>query len=664
MRIKKLENHYFRVYGANVELHFDFKPNRPLVFLGGQNGFGKSTFITSILWCLYGKLIVHVDPYYERMVRSAGGYSKFTASNCNRSIRSAYYFVELTLEDVELPAITCRELVIRRSWSDGKEQLEILLDGSPNDLVDSLGFELFIQEYILPKEVARFFLFDAERITSLAESRGAEERRELGNAYEKVLGVRRFVEIQNQLLAIRERVLSVSGDQLVRQKLSDCQKKSEAALAKVDEWVTRNARIEDLLISAQAQRDERALELLSLGFVGDSKDIEDLQNQEADFKRQIAEATGAFKGFLDILPLLLSPTWLEVVRIESVKVGKGIDSALTKEIALKAANWIQENGGSNALAHGLQSHLEGLAETLGSYSDIPLPDALERQGWEARLGWLKDWMSQTHLTIKRDRSSLKRIQTKLGKLNASGSNEDAASVREQVMELDRKLEEYRGEKARNEVYIEQSRRDISIYEKQKSELLKSIEVDKRNESKERVLRQVADKLELFVSAFKEQRRINLERRICDALKQMLHKEHLLDEVEIEFDDSGMDLRLLNSSGQEIVKDDLSMGEKQLYAIALLKALIDESGMSFPVVIDSPLQKLDKEHAFTLLETILPNLSDQVFILPIPVKEFSELEYHAIKARVHSLHLIEHDASSSNIKTCSAAEFFAQQKVEA
>ena len=664
MRIKKLEHHNFRVYGANGELHFDFKPNRPLVFIGGQNGFGKSTFITSILWCLYGKLIVHVDPHYERMVRSAGGYSKFTASNCNRSISSAHYFVELTLEDVELPAIPCGELIIRRSWSNDKEQLEILLDGSPNDLVDSLGFELFIQEYILPKEVARFFLFDAERITSLAESRGAEERRELGNAYEKVLGVRRFVEIQNQLLAIRERVLSASGDHLVRQKLSDCQSKSEAALAKLDEWVTRNARIEDLLISAQAQRDERALELLSLGFVGDSKDIEDLQNQEADIKRQIAEATEAFKGFLDIAPLLLSPSWLEAVQMESAKVGKGIDSALTKEIALTAANWIRLNGGSYALAEGLQSHLEGLAESTGSSSDIPLPDTLERQGWEARLGWLKDWISQTHLTIKRDRSSLKRIQTKLGKLNASGSNEDAASVRERVKELDRKLDEYRREKARNEVYIEQTRREIFIYEKQKSELLKSIEVDKRNETKERVLREVGDKLELFVSAFKEQRRINLERRICDVLKQMLHKEHLLDEVEIEFDDFGMDLRLLNASGQEIVKDDLSMGEKQLYAIALLKALIDESGMSFPVVIDSPLQKLDKEHALTLLETILPKLSDQVFILPIPVKEFSELEYHAINGRIHSLHLIEHGVSSSQIKPCSATEFFTQQEVVA
>ena len=81
---------------------------------------------------------------------------------------------------------------MRRSFDGKKERLSLLLDGMPNDLVDSIGYDLFVQEYILPKEVARFFLFDAERITNLAESRGAQERKELASAYEKVLGVKRY----------------------------------------------------------------------------------------------------------------------------------------------------------------------------------------------------------------------------------------------------------------------------------------------------------------------------------------------------------------------------------------------------------------------------------------------------------------------------------------
>ena len=662
MRIRQLRHSNFRVYGEGVNLHFETKPNRPLVFVGGQNGYGKSTFITSILWCLYGKLMVHVDPHYERMIRNAGGYTKFIAGNCNRSSGADEYFVEVTLEEVELPSLPCRELVIKRTYSLGKENLEILLDGSPNDLVDSLGFELFIQEYILPKEVARFFLFDAERITALAESRGEEERRELGNAYEKVLGVNRFVEIQTQLGAIRERVLGASGDASVKKKLEEYQNRSKEIHDRIQSLIHRNEEIKERLLSIQTERDEKSLELLSLGFVGDSKDIEELQAQESELKRQIAEASSLFKGYLDIAPLLLAPTWLAAVKSEVLKASNQMPKYLLSQIADEAVNWLVARGTDPELTQSLHKHLVEFSQKPEDEVSIPLPDEGERSGWETRLGWLQNWMAQTQHAIKRDRAALKRIQTKLIKLNASGSNEDAASVRGAVQALDRQLQDLLTERAKNDVYAEHAQRELVSLEKQKSELLKAIEVDLRNETKERVLREVGEKLELFVTAFKEQRRVNLERRICDALLQMLHKEHLLDRVEIDFDHTGMDLKLLNSSGSEIAKDDLSMGEKQLYAIALLKALIDESGMSFPVVIDSPLQKLDQEHALTLLETILPRLSDQVFILPIPIKEFSELEYNAVSHRIHSLFLIEHGITSSQIKHCSPVEFFTQKEV--
>ena len=312
------------------------------------------------------------------------------------------------------------------------------------------------------------------------------------------------------------------------------------------------------------------------------------------------------------------------------------------------------------IAQELWAHLQ--AEHAETENDISfdLPEPTEVSDWEGKLGWLKGRMQQTHTSIKLDRASLSRLQSKLNKLNRSGSNIEAKELRDSVIAFDSSMEELRHERARNHVQVDLLQRDLTSLEKRKSELLKSIEVDSRNIVKEGVLREIKSKLERFVTAFKEQRRKNLENRICDALKDMLHKEHLLDHVSIELDNTGMDLKLINASGLEIPKDDLSMGEKQLYAIALLKALIDESGMSFPVVIDSPLQKLDKEHALTLLETVLPALS-QVFILPIPVKEFSEREYEAVKSTIHSLYLIEHGDTASRIAPCSAQEFFAQQE---
>lgn len=659
MRIKEISHSNFRVYGEDVVLSADFKPNRPLVFVGGQNGFGKSTFITSILWCLYGKLMVHVDSHYERMVRNAGGYNKFLASCLNREAKNDNYFVQLTLEHVDLPALPCRELIIKRTFNGKKEELDILLDGSPNDLVDDLGFELFIQEYILPKEVARFFLFDAERITSLAESRGATERRELGNAYEKVLGVKRYVEVQELLGAIRERVLAASGDAAAQENLLSVTGQIGTAQSEMDALAVRDEQIDEELQQLQTERDELALELLAQGFVGDAKDLEELQSQEDDLRNSIQQSLEAFKGHMEVAPLLLSPTWMQALKDQLSNQGGALSNGVVDSLRESSTLWLSDRGLDETIAHELWAHLQSEHAEAEAEISFDLPQPAEVSDWEGKLGWLKEWMQQTHTSIKRDRASLSRLQSKLNKLNRSGSNKEAKELRESVIAFDSSMEELRMERARNHVQSDLLQRDLTNLEKRKSELLKSIEVDSRNIVKEGVLREVKSKLERFVSAFKEQRRKNLEVRICDALKDMLHKEHLLDHVSIELDNSGMDLKLINAGGIEIPKDDLSMGEKQLYAIALLKALIDESGMSFPVVIDSPLQKLDKEHALTLLETVLPALSEQVFILPIPVKEFSEREYEAVRPTIHSLHLIEHGETASNIVRCSAKEFFAQ-----
>ena len=150
MKIKSIRHSGFRVYGDDVSIIPQSTAQKPLVFVGGQNGFGKSTFITSILWCLYGKLISHVDEPFMRMIRLAGGYSSFLEQSVNKYAKEQGFYVELVFEGVQLPGLNSAELLIRRSFKLGKENLEILIDGLPNELVDSLGFELFIQEYILP----------------------------------------------------------------------------------------------------------------------------------------------------------------------------------------------------------------------------------------------------------------------------------------------------------------------------------------------------------------------------------------------------------------------------------------------------------------------------------------------------------------------------------
>lgn len=51
-----------------------------------------------------------------------------------------------------------------------------------------------------------------------------------------------------------------------------------------------------------------------------------------------------------------------------------------------------------------------------------------------------------------------------------------------------------------------------------------------------------------------------------------------------------------------------MGERQMYASALLSSLVDESEIEFPVFIDSPMQKFDEQHAENIIKYFYPNVS--------------------------------------------------------
>ena len=106
----------------------------------------------------------------------------------------------------------------------------------------------------------------------------------------------------------------------------------------------------------------------------------------------------------------------------------------------------------------------------------------------------------------------------------------------------------------------------------------------------------------------------------------MHKEDFIGKVEVVINGEIMDIELYSPDEKIINKDSLSKGEQQLYATSILKALVDESGIQFPVFIDSPLQKFDKSHATKIITEFYPQISKQVVLLPLLYKELTAKEY--------------------------------------
>lgn len=106
-------------------------------------------------------------------------------------------------------------------------------------------------------------------------------------------------------------------------------------------------------------------------------------------------------------------------------------------------------------------------------------------------------------------------------------------------------------------------------------------------------------------------RTELEAMINERFKRII-QHPLIDRISL---DEGYVLTFHDKSGKSIGRTSLSSGMKQLAATALLWAMKDSAGSEVPVIIDTPLGRIDRENQEHLLRAYYPVLSHQVIILP-------------------------------------------------
>ena len=122
------------------------------------------------------------------------------------------------------------------------------------------------------------------------------------------------------------------------------------------------------------------------------------------------------------------------------------------------------------------------------------------------------------------------------------------------------------------------------------------------------------------------RRANLlSKKTSDVIKTLAHKEDLISRVKI--DEKTYSINLLDSKNNIVSR--MSAGESEIFALSLLQALGEVSNRKLPVVIDTPLGRLDYSHRKSIVSNYFHNVSEQVFILStdteIDQSLYSELE---------------------------------------
>jgi DNA sulfur modification protein DndD len=681
MKIKEIELNNFRIYkGSNI---IDLSPDqgKNIILVSGRNGFGKTTFLMSLVWCLYGRQMQDVDNLYKKEIEDQGSYAKYIAGSLNRKAKSEgenSFFVSITFSDVNIKEVPCKEIKIKRSFNvftSTSEDVEVLIDGRVSELAKEVGHEFFIRDFIMPIEIAKFFFFDAEKIVSLAEVNTPDQKRALSKAYSEVLGIKKYEDLKAELEGLQRKVRQESAGAADKAEF----KKMEIELESIDEQISE---YQSKIDEARERRNEKNKDardiqekLIKAGSSITVEELMEFREQEAYLISKQESLQNELKDQYEFIPFAIAAGKLLEVQYQ-----------LENESNFKAAQFKEENitGTTKKVLNELLTIEKPkkliIDHEVHTWYAATFEKLIRKHFFENTpelpedFGMIHDFSDTERVELNTLMNTVKlSFREKLKRINSdyTYTKNEVNAIKRKIRDAESNqedpiIEDYRNQKEalhkevlKIEDNIEAFNREIGNLSGRKTQLIKKIdelskklEVSDQNKEKDKTLIRQISILKNFISDFKIQKKESLEKQIFEGLTTLLHKKGFIQKVEVNIIADDIDIVLRNARGEEIRKESLSKGEQQMYATSILRALVEESDFEFPVFIDSPMQKFDEQHAENIVKYFYPNVSDQVVLFPLINKEMTEAEFNHLFGKIAKTYLINNinEDSSEFLRT--------------
>ncbi|EFG78016.1 DNA sulfur modification protein DndD [Mycobacterium parascrofulaceum ATCC BAA-614] len=588
--------------------------NKPIVLIGGLNGAGKTTLLEAINLALYG-------PLTQTAARKSGGYENYLRGLIHKGVpESEGAAIELTFHAHQEG--NEREYWIRRSWrSTGASIREILLvsvDGRHDEALTSTWSEHI--ESFLPRGIAGLFFFDGEQIEALADLDRSQEV--LSSALASLMGLELVDRLSTDLAVLRK-----------RHQNSQVPDKLCASIDERQEAVTAARRAEELAANQVArlrvavERAEKALFELNEryrsagGNLVDHREsaersaqalraevtrIEDLIRHEMAESApllQLAKVLKEMSGQVDaesdaqrnrVITDVLACRDREITALLA-------RASVPKEVLAQVDEFMASDRGARAAA-AVAQNIVGVSDAAGlrHLMSSTLPNAEKR---------LRE-LVEMHTSTKDKHEQAERVLVAIPDDEALGSlvtdreeaSADLIRRRAALTHAEEKLKFSREDRARADAAYEAALEAVARA---------NLAADDN--------RRLVDHLDR-VRATLQDFRLSASRRhlgriselVLDALGRLLRKENLITDVAVDAKTHAVELT--GRDGLPLSPANLSAGERQLLAVALLWGLARAAGQPLPVVIDTPLGRLDGSHREHLLERYFPHASHQVLLL--------------------------------------------------
>lgn len=643
MIIKKITLRNFGPFLGEHSLDLNTLPEKPLILVGALNGGGKTSILEATRLTLYGsecgngKLRSMKYKDYLRMCIN------------NSASKGSITSTEITFSRNE-EGVT-KEIRVARAWSliddTIDESISVFVEGELEEaLSNDAGWNSYMSA-CLPAKLAHLFLFDGEQI--LHGGAGGVSPILKDGVY-SLLGIETIDKLSNDLELFERKQMSELVKESALKGLKSlekkCEEKSTSLIAKKTELESARDQFKGI---------EHTLSMRRLVFRKNGGDeYRNREKTEQDLKKKWGELAQLNVQLIELcagnLNLELVTKELNTLQerakeetetskaLASIEILKRRDEELKAEILSKA-----DAGIRSRITEWLEADVQKRVKKTSSKPLLGLDGELTEN-----LRWLVN--NAIPEARKKTESLLRSLAEQEDAIFALEEKIRQIPTENYIIEQEKELHEAESNLAIAESNLTSFEAEIAKEEKElieyEAELrkfkLENIDAEAKGSEAERLQRQTSKALATLTDFKKRLIAENIsliQSLIEESLQRLLRKLSLIKKLTI--DPESFEIHLESPSGATVLWQQMSAGEQQIVTTAIIWGLARASGHAFPMMVDTPLGRLDESHRGKLLEHYYPEASHQVVLLSTD-KEIGSKDLAELKDHVTRTYLVRHN----------------------
>ncbi len=627
MKINYLKLNNIGPYYGPSFFNLDTNSLNNIVLVGGKNGAGKTTFLRSIKYGLFGCFALGLKTETDRYINEIKSFINNKAKND--------FYVEIGFDYIE--NFEPKKYVLKREWkfisNSLEEKLRITCDDVLLDELETKELSDKLRAMTSP-QLINSYIFDGEKISNIIEnddiSSYLEEtfnsifsidlinqtKKDLENYLAKKAEETKSKNLQNNI-GIISNINSIKEEiKLYEKQINDC-KESLANLITI--------------------RKSNLSEFYKLGGLDRSQQIHFERRIEL-FNSEKEVMNKRIRDFIENdLPLAMNMNLLLGAQLQA----RGERQSKYLDFLSEIESFMGEN------LSDLKIKLRNMVSKTNIIHDITVKemDLIERRTEEcnAEQAVVTPYLNDKTMKLDEYKLMKNKIQNnenieKLNLLIADNEKIDLniSQLEENITILSNKLDT-----AKNTLNIQ-----YELYEKVTNELKKSNLYDNSFILGNDVLL-LCDKFAARLKAYKLK---SVSRTALKIFNDTIRKEDFISNLEIT---DKFELNISNAAGIKMNPKKLSAGEMQIMISSLIWAMFKISGRREMFIFDTPLARLDIDNRYNFIKKIISTISSQVVILSTD-SEFVGKNLEVIDSRIYKRYLLEYNTKSG---TTSVAESY-------